>query len=96
MKDFRETCFTRIEGDAYMFVSSGERKWINRIKKDAEKYPDDVKILAVNKDGSLYARYPFDWAQYPRPKRKRPPMTEEQRSAARERLARAREIRDSN
>lgn len=52
-----ETCFNYCDKD-WAFFSSDERKWINRISKLAEQYPDDVIILAQPKDndGCIYAK----------------------------------------
>ena len=36
-------------------MSSSESKWINRIKKYSEQYPNDVKITYINEDGSIMA-----------------------------------------
>jgi hypothetical protein len=93
MRDDRETGFNRIEGDIYAYYFSSERKWINRFKKDAEKYPDEVLITHINDDGSICIRYPYDWVPYPRPKRQRAKMSDEQRQAAAERFAKARELK---
>lgn len=54
-----ETCFEYIDKeDAYF--SSDERKWITRIRKLAEKFPDKVTILKQpeENDGCIYARLP--------------------------------------
>ena len=54
-----ETCFEYIDKeDAYF--SSDERKWITRIRKLAEKFPDKVVILKQpeENDGCIYARLP--------------------------------------
>lgn len=54
-----ETCFEYIDKeDAYF--SSDERKWIARIRKLAEKFPDKVVILKQpeENDGCIYARLP--------------------------------------
>ena len=57
-----ETCFNYCDKD-WAFFSSDERKWINRISKLAEQYPDDVIILAQPKDndGCIYAKLRSDY-----------------------------------
>lgn len=40
----------------------------NRIMELAEKYPEDVKIVAKNRDGSICARVPRSWVKINPPK----------------------------
>lgn len=91
MRDIRETCWDHVEGNTYATYSSSERRWINKFKRDAAKYPEDVKIMHVNDDGSMVVHYPYNWIPMPRPKKKRSPMSDEQRQAAAERFAKYRE-----
>lgn len=79
-----ETCFEYIDKeDAYF--SSDERKWIARIRKLAEKFPDRVTILKQpeENDGCIYARLPQNFMKIA-PKT-RLNLTDEQRAALRER-----------
>jgi hypothetical protein len=55
MKDFKETYAGYIVGDKAMEICTAEQKWIRKIKKWKEDYPDDVDIYAENKDGSILA-----------------------------------------
>lgn len=48
----------------------------------AEEYPNEVRIMAENKDGSLYAHTPVKYIKISPPKK----MSEEQREAASERF----------
>lgn len=79
-----ETCFSYTNDVCYM--SSDERKWINRIQRLAEERPDEVRILASpeNNDGCIYATLPAKWVQA------RPPrvctLTDEQKEASAQRL----------
>ena len=54
-----ETVFEYID-NADAFFSSDEKKWINRIRKLAEKFPDEVTIIRQpeENDGCIYARLP--------------------------------------
>lgn len=68
-------------------VSFCMQKWINKIKKLNESYPDDVKILAENDDGSICAKLPIKYLKISAPKK----VSEEQRQAASERFKKLRE-----
>ena len=78
-----ETSATYTGGE--MFVSSDERKFINRIRQFAREYPDDVTIIAQpeNNDGCIYARMPAKWFSIKPPTKRN--FTEEQRAALSER-----------
>lgn len=54
-----ETTFSYTGGDM-AFFSSDEKKWINRIRRLKQQFPDDVEILAQpeNNDGCIYAKLP--------------------------------------
>jgi len=84
-----ETCFNYCDPKK-AFFSSDERKWITRIKKLIEEYPDDIRIIALpeNNDGCIYVELPASWLRV-QPKRK-VDMTEEQKDILRERLAQMR------
>lgn len=64
-----------------------QSKYINKIKKLAEKYPDEVTITHENKDGSIVAYIPVKWIKVSPPRQ----VSDEQREAARERLKSYRE-----
>lgn len=67
-------------------------KFANRIRLLAEKNPEEVKILADNEDGSIFFHMPISYLHiYPPQKRE---LTEEQRKASAERLAKARNNRE--
>ena len=87
--EFKETCITRIQDDDHIGVYTSERKYINKIYKLKEQYPDEVVILKENQDGSLCVNLPYDWMPFPKPKTKRT-LTEEQKQAASERMKAAR------
>lgn len=72
------------------FVSSDERRWVNRINALKKQYPDQVEIIAEpeNNDGCIYAKIPIEWIKLT-PKRKIE-MSEERKDVLRERLARVR------
>lgn len=85
-----ETSCTYSNGSA-LYFSSDERRWINKIHKLKEEYPDQVAILAEpeTNDGCVYCSVPADWLKLKPPVKRT--MTEEQKAAARERMMKARE-----
>ena len=72
--------------DKTLFVSSDHQKWINRIRKLSEQYPDDVTIKnrPEDNDGCICATMPSEWLRISPPRKVE--MTEEQRQAASERM----------
>lgn len=64
-----ETVFNYVDKDKGFF-SSDERKWVTKIHKLHEKYPDEVLILAEPEDngGCIYCQLPSSWLNI-RPKR---------------------------
>jgi len=76
--------------DKTMYVSSDQLKIVNRIRKLAEAYPDEVEILRQpeQNDGCIYARMPSEWFRITPPRTRE--LTEEQKAELRERFSRAR------
>jgi hypothetical protein len=73
--------FIRDEKRATCFFTQG--RFITRMKKLAEQYPDECQIVGENKDGSIVAHFPVKWIHISRHESN---MTDEQREAARERM----------
>lgn len=88
MEDLRETAINHIAGEDFASLYTGERKWINYIRKLKEQYPDQVDIRHVNKDESLLVHIPAEWFKV-KPKKK-VSLTEEQIEAAKARLEKGR------
>lgn len=87
-----ETCINYCEpGWAYM--SSDERRWINKIQRLAESHPEECVILKKPEDngGFIYARFPQKWARVSPPVKRI--MTDEQRAEVAERFAKARKAK---
>ena len=84
--DFKENNIEWITGDSTMSVTLTSQRHINKIRKLAEKKPDEVKIT-TNKDGSIYATLPLSYLKF------NPPMnlTEEQKEKLREKAKSMRE-----
>ena len=57
-------------------------RYITKIKKLAEKYPDECEVVAENKDGSIVAHFPVKWIKI---NRAQVELTDEQREERAER-----------
>lgn len=92
-KDFdnnNENCIEFLSGERSAVVSFTNRKHINRIKKLYEERKDDFKYFHENTDGSICAKIPLKWVKLNPGSKNGRVMTEEQKEAARIRLANAR------
>ena len=72
-----------IKGSKYAGCSLSQGWAISRVRKLAEKCPEECQILAENKDGTIYAKMPVKYAVKLTASRK---VSEEQRQAAKERI----------
>ena len=79
-----------ISGTRTATVTFTNQKHINRIKKIYEERKDDFKYFKENTDGSVCAKIPLKWIKINAGSKTRRVMTEEQKEAARIRLANAR------
>lgn len=93
MAELKETglCFYHGKNEK-LFLSTGSKKYINKYKKMADDFPNDVKIVYENTDGSICVEMPAECFVPPRMKQKRK-MTDEQRLKAAERMRRAKEMK---
>lgn len=73
--------FLRNSETATVCFSQG--RYVSRIKKLSEQYPDECKIMYTNADGSIVAHVPTRWIKVS-PTRK---VSDEQREASSKRLA---------
>ena len=92
-KDFdnnNENCIEFLSGERSAVVSFTNKKHINRIKKLYEERKDDFKYFHENTDGSICAKIPLKWIKLNPGSKTGRVMTEEQKEAARVRLANAR------
>lgn len=79
-----------ISGTRTATVSFTNQKHINRIKKLYEERKDEFKYYIENEDGSICAKIPLKWIRINPGSKTGRVMTEEQKEAARIRLANAR------
>lgn len=63
-------------------VTFSQGRYISKIKKLAEKYPEEVQITAENKDGSIVAHIPVSYIKINNLKRE---ISDEKREVLRER-----------
>ena len=85
-----ENCIEFLSGERSAVVSFTNKKHINRIKKLYEERKDDFKYFHENTDGSICAKIPLKWVKLNPGSKNGRVMTEEQKEAARVRLANAR------
>jgi hypothetical protein len=81
-----ENCIEWINNDDRVTVSLSQKSKISKIEKYAKQRPDECKIIARNDDGTICAHVPRSWVKIS-PKKQ---VSEKQRIAAGERLARLR------
>ncbi len=81
--DVRETAFNSYAGSPTATIFTEERKWITKVLRWKEQYPNEVTIQSHDKEfGSMVALVPQSWMKMS-PKRK---ISEEQKRAASERF----------
>ena len=71
-----------LNNDSEVTVTLNQRRYISKVKKLLEKNPDEVRIVAENKDGSIVAKLPIKYIKISAPRK----VSEEQRNQARERF----------
>ena len=84
-----ETCFNYTEKE-HGFFSSDERRFITKVRKLKEQYPDQVRIIKEpeENDGCIYCEMPTAWFTIRVPVKR--VLTDEQRAEIRDRLNRVR------
>ena len=68
MSDLKETTTNTIGGDKTFTMSSSEQKWINKINKLHDQYPNEVTITNVDPDGTIMAEIPLTYFKISHPK----------------------------
>lgn len=58
MDRLTENLIEWITGSKTATVTFSQKKYVNRIKRLAEKHPDAIEIVAENEDGSITAHVP--------------------------------------
>ena len=92
-----DTCidntFEWYTGEKLATITFSQKKWVNKTRKYAEEYPDDVQIEYENEDGSIVAHAPISWFKFSPPRKGRE-FTDEEKAAVAARFAEAREKRN--
>lgn len=93
MNDINETCYEQTVDRETGVVSTNERKWINKLTKLAEAYPNEVHIMKLPEEnyGALLIAVPKTWFKISPPRQRT--LSEEQRAVLSERLKDARQKR---
>ena len=83
-----ETTFNYCDRE-HGYFSSDERKFIGKVHRLKEQYPDKVRIIAEpeENDGCIYAELPTEWFTIRVPKKMN--LTDEQREQIAQRLVNA-------
>ena len=81
-----ETCMNYCSEEV-AFISSDERRWINRVRRLQNEYPEFVEIIKQpeKNDGCIYAKIPIKWIRVQPPKKTN--FTAEQKQEMAKRLA---------
>ena len=87
---YSETVFDHYRGSDYWGVSTGEKKWKNKLAKLEKQCPGEVVCIAKNDEGGVYYHIPERFLTIRKPKTVN--MTEERRA---ELAARCAEMRKS-
>ena len=85
-RDLKEANINFYEGDDTVWVTVYQGKYKNQIEKLAKEYPDEVKVIARNDNGTLYAKLDKKFVHLSFSYREKREMTEDQKEAARERM----------
>lgn len=83
----QENVIEFIKNESRASVTFTQGKYISKIKKLAEKFPDECQIIS-EKDGVLLAHIPTKWIKINNPKKME--LTDEQREIIKKRLERSR------
>lgn len=76
MADFQENVIEWITGQEKVTLSLSQRRHINKVKALAVQYPNEVQIVAQNRDGSICAHIPVSYIRLQRP----PAYSDEQKA----------------
>ena len=91
----KETAITRLDDENFCMVYSCEPKYMKELKELKKKYPNEVLIMHdYGKDG-IEAQVPAKWFKFVKPPIKKI-LTDEQKLAAAERMAKAREAKKND
>ena len=90
MSDFKENVLEWITNESIVTATITQGRTITKIKRLAERFPDEVEIIHTNSDGSILAHLPLRAIKINLTTKRE--LTEEQRLANSERLRKYREL----
>ena len=82
-ENMNENCIEWMRNSPMATVTFCQGKYITKIKRLAERFPDECEIVAENPDGSIMAHIPTKWIKINNTQRE---MTEEEKRLAAERI----------
>lgn len=91
MAELKENVIEWLNGQDTITVTLNQGRYISKVKRLANKFPDRVHILAENQDGSVLAKLPLTALKLNLTETRE--LTEEQREVQAKRLAEARASR---
>lgn len=59
MAELKENAIEWVNGDKTIAVTLSQGRYVSKVKKLAKDHPDEVKILRINPDGSIFAHLPL-------------------------------------
>lgn len=86
MEESKENVIEFLTGESHAIVTFNQRKYVNKMKRLAAKFPKECEWIVENKDGSVCAKIPLTWIKISHPRQ----VSDEQREAARDRLLNSR------
>lgn len=89
MADLKENAIEWITGEKRATLTISQNRMITKIKKLASKFPDEIKIVAENEDGTILVYIPVSAIKLSIVKKE---LTEEEKDVLRERLANNRSV----
>lgn len=94
MWDVKENVIEFLLNQKIMTLTLTQRKLVNKVMDLANEWPEEVKVLHINEDGSIYAQMPTNYLKLNRPFRRE--LTEEEKERNRENLEKGREQKKLN
>lgn len=88
--EFRENAIEFLRNADTATVNFSQGRYVTKIRKLAEKYPDECKIVSDQGDGCIVAHIPVKWVQITR---REIELSEEEKKIRSERM---RSIRETN
>lgn len=89
-ENMNENVLEWVKNEPIATVTFSQGKYITKIRKLAEKFPEECQITHENQDGSIVAHIPVKWIKINNPQRV---MTEEEKRLAAERIRNSRKNR---